>query len=214
MAAVTIHSDFRAHEEEICNCFHFFPFCLPCRNGAGCHDVSLFHYLVLSWFFHSPPSLSSRDSLIPLCFLPLEWYLLHIWGCWCFYCLSWFQLVTHLAPHFSWVNQTGWQQTALSYPFSILNQSIVPYRVLTIASWPAYRFLGRQVRWSDIPISLRAFHSLSWSTQSKALVHETEIDVFLKFPCFLYNPANVDNLILVPLPFLNFAWTVGSSWFS
>jgi len=29
--------------------------------------------------------------------------------------------------------------------FSILNQSVVPYRVLTVASWPAYRFLRRQV---------------------------------------------------------------------
>ena len=54
-------------------------------------------------------------------------------------------------------------------PFSILNQSVIPNRVLTIASWPAYRFLRRQVRWSGIPITLRAFHSLLWSTQSKAL---------------------------------------------
>ena len=28
MAAVTIHSDFRAQEEEICHCFHLFPFFL------------------------------------------------------------------------------------------------------------------------------------------------------------------------------------------
>ena len=28
-----------------------------------------------------------------------------------------------------------------------------------------------------------------------SLVEETEIDVFLKFPCLLYNPANVGNLI-------------------
>ena len=27
------------------------------------------------------------------------------------------------------------------------------------------------------------------------MVDETEIDVFLKFPCLLYNPANVGNLI-------------------
>ena len=27
------------------------------------------------------------------------------------------------------------------------------------------------------------------------VVDETEMDVFLKFPCFFYNPANVDNLI-------------------
>ena len=40
---------------------------------------------------------------------------------------------------------------------------------LTVASWPAYRFLRRQVRWPGIPISWRIFHSLLWSTQSKAL---------------------------------------------
>ena len=49
-------------------------------------------------------------------------------------------------------------------PFPIWNQSVVPCPVLTVASWPAYRFLRRQVRWSGIPISLRIFHSLLWST--------------------------------------------------
>ena len=53
--------------------------------------------------------------------------------------------------------------------FPIWNQSVVPYPVLTVASWPEYRFLRRQVRWSGIPISFRIFHSLLWSTQSKAL---------------------------------------------
>ena len=43
-------------------------------------------------------------------------------------------------------------------PFPILNLSVVPCLVLTVASWPAYRFLRRQVRWSGIPISLRIFH--------------------------------------------------------
>ena len=49
-------------------------------------------------------------------------------------------------------------------PFPICNQSVVPCPVLTVASWPAYRFLKRQIRWSGIPISLRVFHSLLWST--------------------------------------------------
>ena len=49
-------------------------------------------------------------------------------------------------------------------PLLIWNQSIVPWLVLTVASWPAYRFLRRQVRWSAIPICLRIFHSLLWST--------------------------------------------------
>ena len=38
-------------------------------------------------------------------------------------------------------------------PYPILNQSIVPSLVLTAPSWPAYRFLRRQGRWSGIPIS-------------------------------------------------------------
>ena len=55
-------------------------------------------------------------------------------------------------------------------PFPILNQSVVLCKVLTVASWPAYRFLRRQVRWSGIPISLRFFHSLLWFTQWKAFM--------------------------------------------
>ena len=49
-------------------------------------------------------------------------------------------------------------------PFPIWNQSVVLCPVLTVASWPAYRFLKRQVRWPGIPISFRIFHSLLWST--------------------------------------------------
>ena len=54
-------------------------------------------------------------------------------------------------------------------PFPIWNQSVVPCPVLPVASWPTYRFLKRQARWSGIPISFRIVHSLLWSTQSKAL---------------------------------------------
>ena len=46
MAAVTIQSDFRAQEEEICYCFHLFLFCLPWSDGTGCHDLS---FLILSF---------------------------------------------------------------------------------------------------------------------------------------------------------------------
>ena len=50
-------------------------------------------------------------------------------------------------------------------PFTIWNQSVVSCPVLIVASWPAYRFLKRQIRWSGIPISFRIFYSLLWSTQ-------------------------------------------------
>ena len=68
------------------------------------------------------------------------------------------------------LNKQGDSKQPSCTPFSILNQSVDPYTVLTVASWPAYRLLRRQVRWSGIPISFRVFHSLLWSTQSKALV--------------------------------------------
>ena len=42
-------------------------------------------------------------------------------------------------------------------PFTIWNQFVVPCPVLTVASWPAYGFLRRQVRWSGIPISFKNF---------------------------------------------------------
>ena len=50
-------------------------------------------------------------------------------------------------------------------PFPIWNHSVDPCPVLTVASWPTYRFLKKQVRWSGIPISFRIFCSLLWSTQ-------------------------------------------------
>ena len=67
------------------------------------------------------------------------------------------------------VNKQGDNIQPWCTPFPIWNQSVVPCPVLTAASWPAYRFLKRQVRWSGMPISFRIFHSLLWSIQSKAL---------------------------------------------
>ena len=63
------------------------------------------------------------------------------------------------------LNKQGDNIQSWCTPFPILNLSVVPCPVLTVASWPAYRFLRRQVRWSVVPISLKIFHSLLWSTQ-------------------------------------------------
>ena len=50
--------------------------------------------------------------------------------------------------------------------FPTFSQSVVPCPVLTDSSWPAYRFLRKQVRWRGIPISWRIFHSLLGSTKA------------------------------------------------
>ena len=69
------------------------------------------------------------------------------------------------------------------------------YPVLIVASWPAYRFLRRQVRWS-IPISWRIFHSLLWPTvKGFGIVNKAEVDVFLEISCFFHDPKDVGNLI-------------------
>ena len=67
-------------------------------------------------------------------------------------------------------------------PFPILNQSVVSCVVLIVASWPACRFLRRQVRWSGIPISLRIFQFIVIHTV-KGFHVVNEAEIFLKFPC-------------------------------
>ena len=80
--------------------------------------------------------------------------------------------------------------------FSIWNQSVVPCPVLTVASWPAYRFLKRQVGWSGIPISFRIFQFVVIHTvKGFGIVNKAEVDVFLEPSCFFNDPAEVDNLI-------------------
>ena len=68
--------------------------------------------------------------------------------------------------------------------------------VLTVASWPAYRFLRRQVRWSGIPIFQNFPQFIVIHTvKGLGIVNKAEIDVFLEFSCFFDDPADVGNLI-------------------
>ena len=84
------------------------------------------------------------------------------------------------------LNKQGDNMRLWHTPFLICNQSVVPCPVLTVASWPAYRFLRRQVRWSGIPISFRIFHILLWSTvKGFSIVIKAEVDVFLELSCLV-----------------------------
>ena len=53
------------------------------------------------------------------------------------------------------LNKQNWR-----IPFPIWNQSVVPCLLLTVASWPAYRFLKRQIRWSGIAFQYYPFFIL------------------------------------------------------
>ena len=79
-------------------------------------------------------------------------------------------------------------------PFPIWNQSIVPHLVLTVASWPAYRFLRRQVRWSGFPIVGRIFQFVVIHTV-KGFGIVNRADIFLELSCFFYDPTDVGTLI-------------------
>ena len=77
------------------------------------------------------------------------------------------------------VNKQGDHIQPWCTPFPIWNQSVVPRPVLTVASWPAYRFLREQVRWSGIPISFRIFHSVVIHTvKGFGIVNKEEVDAF------------------------------------
>jgi len=80
--------------------------------------------------------------------------------------------------------------------FPVWKQSVVPCPVLTVASWPAYRFLRRQVRWSVIPISKNFPEFVVIHTvKGFGIVNKAEVNVFLELSCFFYDPTDVGILI-------------------
>ena len=174
MTAVTIHTgDSGAQKNKICHCFHFPSFYLPWSVGTRCHEFSFFntfssqrfHSLTLIKKLFSSSVLyaigvGSSAHLRLLIFLPAVLVL----------AFDSSSLVFHMMYSVYKLSNQGDNIQPWRTPFPILNQSVVLGLVLTVASWPADRFLRRQVRWSGLPISLRIFHSLLWSTQSKALV--------------------------------------------
>ena len=172
MAAVTICSDFGAPKNKVSHCFHCVPTYLPWSDGTRCHILvfwmlsfkptfSLSSFPFIKRLFSSSSLSATRGVssayLRLLIFLPAV--LIPV-------CAS-SSLAFHMMYSAYKLNKKGDNIQPWHIPFSIWNQFVVPCPVPT--SWPAYRFLRRQVRWSVIPTSFRIFHSLLWSTQSKAL---------------------------------------------
>ena len=175
MASITICSDFGAQENKFCHCFHFF-------SPSICHEVmGLDAMIFVFWMLSSKAnffillftfikrlfnsSLLSDTRVVSSAYLRLLIFLPAIL----------IPAYTSSSPAFLMMysayklTKQGDNIQPWCTPFPIWNQSVVPCPVLTVASWPASRFLKRQVRWSGMPISFRIFHILLWSTQSKAL---------------------------------------------
>ena len=173
MAAVNICSDLGAQENKVSHCFHYFPIYLPWSDGTRCHDLSFlnvefydsfftllfhFHQEVLKFLFAFCPKgcvicisevidSSSGNLDSSLCFIQPD--------------IS----VTYSANKLN-KQSDNIQPWGTLFPF--WNQSVVPCPVLTVASWPAHRFLRRQVRWSGIPVSLRIFQFVVIHTKDLA----------------------------------------------
>ena len=111
----------------------------------------LFHFI--KRFFSS--SLLSVIRVMSSAFLRLLIFLLAIWIPACAsYSLAFYMIYSEYK-----LNQQGDNIQPWYTPIWIWNQPLVPGPVLTVVSWPADRFLRRQVRWSGIPTSLGIFHS-------------------------------------------------------
>ena len=182
MAAVTICSDFGAQENKVCHYLHCFPTYLPWSDGTGCHDLSfwmlgfkptfsLSSFTVIKRLFSSS-SLSairvvSSASLRLLIFLPA----ILIPAC------ASSRPAFHMMYSAYKLKKQGDNTQLWCTPVPIWNQSVVPCPALTVASWPAYRFLKRQERWPGISIFWRIFQLVVIHTvKDFSIVNRAEVD--------------------------------------
>ena len=98
------------------------------------------------------------------------------------------------------LNKQGDNIQALPTLFLIWNQALVPYPVLTVASWRAYRFLRRQVRVIPISGSFPQYVVIH-TVKGFCMVNKAEVGVFLEFSCFFHYPTDVGNLTSCSLAF-------------
>ena len=122
---------------------------------------SFFEYWFLSQLFHSPLSSTGFYCLFAFCnkggVICISEVIVISPGNLDSTCAS-SSLAFHMMYSAYKLNKQGDNIQPWCIPFPIWNQSIVPCLVLT-TSWPSYRFLRRQVRWSGIP-SLEEFFTV------------------------------------------------------
>ena len=198
MAAVTICSDFGVQENKVSYCFHCSP--IYCHEVVGL-GAMIFVFWMLNFkrafslsYFTFIKRLFSSSSLsairvVSSAYLRLLIFLLEI----LILAFASFSLAFHMMYSECKLNKQGDSIQPWCTPFPIWNQSVVSYPILTGASCPAHRFRRRQIRWSGIPISFKSFPQFILIHIGKGfhVVNEAEVE----FPCFLYDPVNVGNLI-------------------
>ena len=185
MAAITICSDFGAQENKVSHCFPSI-----CHEVMGPDAMILIFWMLsfklalsLSSFtfikrLFSSSSLSAI-SVMSFAYLRLLIFLLAILIPACASSSPMFLMMYSAYT----LNKKGDNTQPWHTSFPIWNQSVIPCAVPAVASWPAYRILRRQVRWSGIPISWRNFHSLLWSTQYIGLWRKLSAEELMLLNC-------------------------------
>ena len=156
MAAVTVCSDFGAWENKICYCATFPP--------SICHEVMQPNttILVFSMLSFKPAFPLSSFTLIKRLFSSSSLSAIKVVSSAYLRLLIFLLAIlipacdsSSLAFHMMYLQCDNIKPCHT--PFSTLNQSVVSYLVLSVASWPSYRFLRREVRWSGMPMNFPQF---------------------------------------------------------
>ena len=78
--------------------------------------------------------------------------------------------------------------------------------------------LAWKIPWMQEPGRLQSMGSQSYRqeqlSQRLSIVNEAEVDVFLEFSSFFYDPEDVGNLVSGSSDFSKFSLSSGSSWFT
>ena len=139
---------FGAQKHKVSHCFHCFRIYFPWSYGTGCHDLSFLNielwanFSLSSFTFISRLFSSSSLSAIRVvssAYLRLLIFLPAILIPACASSRPAFLMIYSAYK----LNKQGDNIQPWCTPFLIWNQSVVPCPVLTVASWPAYRFLRR-----------------------------------------------------------------------
>ena len=149
MAAITIFSDFGTFQNKVCHCFHCFLIYLlmvpdsmilvfwmlsfkPAFSLSSFIFIKrLFHYSLLSAMWVVSSAYLRLLIFLPATLIPA--------------CASFSPTFCMMYPAYKIHKQVDTIQPWHT-PFPIWNQSVGPCPILTVASWPAYRFLRGQIR--------------------------------------------------------------------
>ena len=173
MAAVTICSDFGAQENKFCHCFSIVSSSIypeGMRPEAmilvlwmlSFRPVFSLLFQLYHWLFSS--ALLSAIRVVSSAYLRLLIFLPAI------LIPAWASSSPAFCMMYSAhkLNKQGDNIQPWCTPSPIWNQFIVPCLVLTVASWPPYRFLRRQVRCLAFP-SLEEFSTVCCDPHSQSL---------------------------------------------